>query len=74
LATNKVVPNQFTASDILMRIFLPKMIWKQFRPVDQDSEEQVLYNENICLAEDRILCMGIHKNERNIIFMPDAYA
>ena len=34
----------------------------------------MLYNENIYLAEDRILCMGIHKNERDIIFMPDAYA
>lgn len=57
-----------------MRIFLPKIIWSCFRPVDPDSEEQVLYNENIYLAEDRILCMGIHKNEKDIIFMPDAYA
>ena len=74
LKSNKVVPSTFTASDMLMRIFLPKFIWKQFRPVDPDSEEQVLYNENIYLAEDRILCMGIHKNEKDIIFMPDAYA
>jgi len=59
---------------MLMRIFLPKVIWKHIRPVDPDSEEQVLYNENIYLAEDRILCMGIHKNEKDIIFMPDAYA
>jgi hypothetical protein len=44
LATNKVVPCKFTASDILMRIFLPKIVWKMFRPVDPDSEEQVLYN------------------------------
>lgn len=57
-----------------MRVFLPKAIWSCFRPVDPDSEEQVLYNENIYLAEDRILCMGIHKNEKDIIFMPDAYA
>lgn len=26
------------------------------------------------MAEDRILCMGIHKNEKDIMFMPDAYA
>lgn len=58
----------------MMRIFLPKFIWKHISPVDPDSEEQVLYNENIYLAEDRILCMGIHKNEKDIIFMPDAYA
>lgn len=74
LASNKVVPSNFTASEILMRIFLPKAIWKLIKDVDPDSEEQVLYNENIYLAEDRILCMGIHKNERDIIFMPDAYA
>lgn len=69
-----MVQSNFTASDIMMRIFLPKVIWKIFRPVDPDSEEQVLYNENIYLAEDRILCMGIHKNEFDILFMPDAYA
>lgn len=68
------MPSTFTASDILMRVFLPKFIWSCFRPVNPDSEEQVLYNENIYLAEDRILCMGIHKNEKDIIFMPDAYA
>jgi hypothetical protein len=45
-----------------MRIFLPKFIWNIFKPVNPDSSEQVLYNENIYLAEDRILCMGIHKN------------
>lgn len=57
-----------------MRVLIPKVIWKIFKPVDPDSQEQVLYNENIYLAEDRILCMGIHKNEKDIIFMPDAYA
>ena len=62
LKTNKVVPSNFTASDLIMRVLLPKIIWSYFRPVDPDSEEQVLYNENIYLAEDRILCMGIHKN------------
>jgi chitin synthase len=74
LANNKVVLSEFTMSDIIMRVMLPKFLWKIFRPVDPDSEEQVLYNENIYLAEDRILCMGIHKNEKDIIFMPDAYA
>ena len=74
LANNKVVPSNFSAGDLLMRVFLPKFVWKHIRSVDPDSEEQVLYNENIYLAEDRILCMGIHKNEKDIIFMPDAYA
>lgn len=37
LATNKVTLSHFSASDILMRIFLPKFIWRMFRPVDPDS-------------------------------------
>ncbi len=34
----------------------------------------MLYNENIYLAEDRILCMGIHKKGFDMAFLPDAYA
>lgn len=26
------------------------------------------------MAEDRILCLGIHKNDRDIVYMPDVYA
>lgn len=43
-------------------------------PIENKSEEQMLYNENIFLAEDRILCMGIHKNGKDMAFIPDAYA
>ena len=34
----------------------------------------MLYNENIYLAEDRILCMGIHKKGFDMAFLPNAYA
>lgn len=34
----------------------------------------MLYNENIYLAEDRILCMGIHKKGLDMAYLPDAYA
>jgi chitin synthase len=34
----------------------------------------MLEKENIYLAEDRILCMGIHKNGKKIHYLPDAYA
>jgi chitin synthase len=37
LKDNKVVPSVFTASDFLMRVFLPKAIWKHIKPVDPDS-------------------------------------
>lgn len=26
------------------------------------------------MAEDRILCMGIHKNGKNMAYLPDAFA
>lgn len=34
----------------------------------------MLYNENLNLAEDRILCMGIHNNGYDMVFIPNAYA
>ena len=34
----------------------------------------MLYNENVYLAEDRILCMGIHQKGFGMAFLPDAYA
>jgi chitin synthase len=38
LASNKVTPSEFTVADVIMRVMLPKFIWKIFRPVDPDSE------------------------------------
>ena len=40
----------------------------------EDSYEKLLYDKNIYLAEDRILCMGLHQNGYNLTFLPDAYA
>ena len=37
LKSNKVVPSNFTAGDCIMRVVLPKFIWKHIRPVDPDS-------------------------------------
>jgi cellulose synthase/poly-beta-1,6-N-acetylglucosamine synthase-like glycosyltransferase len=74
LATNKVVPSTFSAGQIISRVMLPKTMWRCCNDIDPDSEEQVLYNENVYLAEDRILCLGIHKNDKDIVFMPDVYA
>ena len=33
-----------------------------------------MYESNVYLAEDRILCMGIHKNGYELMFLPDAYS
>ncbi len=34
----------------------------------------MLYNENVYLAEDRTLCMGIHQYKYDLAYLPDAYA
>lgn len=60
--------------DVAMRIFLPQSIYYWRFPLDPHSEEQLLYNENLNLAEDRILCMGIHNNGYDMVFIPNAYA
>jgi chitin synthase len=33
-----------------------------------------MYSSNVNLAEDRILCMGIYKNKKNLVYLPDAYS
>lgn len=58
----------------MMRTLLPDFVNNCFIEIKDDSEEQMLYNENIYLAEDRILCMGIHKKGFDMSFLPDAYA
>ena len=74
MVTNKVVPVEITPGGIAARIFLPKTLWKMIYPVDVDSEEQLLYNENTFISQDRILCLGIHKNNMDICFLPDVFA
>lgn len=75
LATNKIVPSQYSGGEIVARVLLPKTLWScGGKRLDPDSEEQLLYNENVNLAEGRVLCLGIHKNDRDIVYMPDVYA
>lgn len=40
----------------------------------EDSYEKLLYDENVYLAEDRTLCMGIHQNKFDLAYLPDAGA
>jgi cellulose synthase/poly-beta-1,6-N-acetylglucosamine synthase-like glycosyltransferase len=42
--------------------------------VDPISDEAILYNENIYLAEDRVLSIGIHKKGYDMAYLPDARA
>ena len=74
LVSNKIVPSTFTTCGLITRIILPRGLWKKIYSVDPDSEEQLLANENTYQAQNRILCLGIHKNNKDVAFMPDAYA
>lgn len=50
------------------------MLYNIFHKPDQTNEEGLLYNENINLAEDRILCLGIHNHNKSLAYLPDAEA
>jgi hypothetical protein len=46
---------------VILKGILPESIYNCiYGKPDPRSEEQLLYNQNIYLAEDRTLCMGIH--------------
>ena len=38
-------------------------------PENKNSDEKMLCNENVYLPEDQTLCMGIHKNGDDLIYM-----
>lgn len=74
ISSNKIIPTQLSGGQLLSRVLLPKTLSKLINKIDPDSEEQLLYNQNVNLAEDRVLSLGIHKNDMDIAFMPDVYA
>lgn len=74
LAERKVVNTEISARNALLRTLLPDMVNGCCVTVDPESDEALLYNENVYLAEDRILCMGIHKKGFDMAYLPDAYA
>ena len=61
-------------TNAVLRTALPDLVNSCCITVDPESDEAMLYNENVYLAEDRILCMGIHTRGYNMAFLPDAYA
>lgn len=74
MKNNKIVPSDLSIGKVLMKVLLPDFINNCFIDINPESEEQMLYNENIFLAEDRILCMGIHTKGFDMAYLPDAYA
>lgn len=61
---------------VLLRVILPNFILKclPWTKVSKSSYEYLMYESNVYLAEDRILCMGIHKNQFDLMFLPDAFS
>lgn len=59
---------------ILARVILPNFVLKCFTDKEKVTYEQLMYESNVYLAEDRILCMGIHQNGYQLMFLPDAYS
>jgi chitin synthase len=74
IADRKVVASTLTPSNVILRTVLPDMVNSCCINIDPESDEAILYDENVYLAEDRILCMGIHKKGFDMAFLPDAYA
>lgn len=59
---------------LLLKVLLPDVINECLIKVDPDSDLQMLCDENMNLAEDRILCMGIHTKGYRLLYLPDAYS
>lgn len=57
-----------------MMVILPELIYNCIYKTSSQGDEQNLYNSNVYLAEDRIMCLGIHTNGYNLAYLPDAFA
>jgi cellulose synthase/poly-beta-1,6-N-acetylglucosamine synthase-like glycosyltransferase len=71
---NHIVETELTMWWMALKVLLPDFLNTLFLTVDPNSEEQLLCNENMNMAEDRILCFGIHKNGFDLAYLPDAYS
>ena len=57
LVEETVTETELSLGGVLLRVLLPQALYTCFLSVEAGSEEEMLYNENIYFAEDRILCM-----------------
>jgi chitin synthase len=59
---------------MILKVLLPDFLNEFLIKVDPDSEFQHLKDANMFLAEDRILCMGLHTKGYNLLYLPDAFS
>lgn len=66
----------YTPMQTFWKIFIPDWLDCIYNCIyekpPKDSYEKLLYDKNIYLAEDRILCMGLHQNGYSLAYLPDA--
>ena len=74
MKNRKVIESQIGVKNAVLSVALPEALTRCCIDIDAESDEAMLYNENVYLAEDRILCMGIHKRGFDMAYLPDAYA
>lgn len=67
---------KYSACKVILKVIMPDFLYNCcFRgDAEQLNDETFLYDSNVYLAEDRTLCMGIHLNEYNLEYLPDAHA
>ena len=59
----------------IARVLLPEFVFYcLYQRPSERSDEKNLYNENMYLAEDRTLCLGIHEAGYDLSFLPDVHA
>jgi cellulose synthase/poly-beta-1,6-N-acetylglucosamine synthase-like glycosyltransferase len=65
----------FSACQAISKAIFPDFLYKCiYGKPPKNSFESLLYDENVYLAEDRTLCMGIYQNGYNLTYLPDATA
>lgn len=71
---SKIVEFELTLTWMVLKVLLPDFLNEFLIEVDPDSEFQHLKDANMFLAEDRILCMGLHTKGYSLLYLPDAFS
>ena len=67
--------NKYHTVKAILRVIFPNcLFYAIYNRPKKNSDEGLLYQENVYLAEDRTLCVGIHQKGYKLAFLPDAHA
>ena len=67
---------KYSPCKVVLKVILPDFLYNCCYRSDfeRNNDENLLYDSNVYLAEDRTLCMGIHQNGYDLEYLPDAHA